>query len=65
MTAVNQAGEPVQETILFGATALARVELSDVITAVNLLCERLNVEIVHTNATKHGVFDTILQEVSE
>ena len=50
---VNQRGDPVEETLMFpcwsdSATTKERDE------AISLILEHLGMEIVRTNATKHG-----------
>lgn len=61
MTQTNQMGDPVEEEVLF--PAYAYVEQSDLSAAVSLLCQRLGVEIVRTNATKHGTTELVIREV--
>lgn len=62
MTRTNQNGDPVVEDLLFPG-CWQTVTLDDLQSAISLLCERLNVEIVRTNATKHGNVEVVLREV--
>jgi hypothetical protein len=56
---VNQRGEPVVETILDSA-ALDEADLREV---VGMLLDYFHLEVVQTNATKHGNVALELREV--
>jgi len=66
MTQVNQKGEPVQEDTIysyFGNVCASMPITEDVRDkAIALLCEKLQVEIVLTNATKHGTTELVLRD---
>jgi len=63
MTPTNQMGDAIEEEVLF--PAYGYVEQSDLGKAVSLLCARLGVEIVRTNATKHGTTELVLREAQQ
>lgn len=64
---VNQRGQPVREEIIYTSWGTVHA-LTTTITddmrdqAIALLCEKLKVEIVLTNATKHGDTEVVLRE---
>ncbi len=57
----NQAGKPVEEQPLFPYFE-EHASLDDIKKAISLLCEKLDVSIKRTNATKHGTIEVILEE---
>jgi hypothetical protein len=58
---VNQFGQPLVEEYRFAYVGDARAEEQDIADAISLLCEHLKVDIVRTNATKHGGFELQLR----
>lgn len=60
----NQADEPVVEDLLyaFGMTFDSATD-QERDKAIALLCQHLGVEIVRTNATKHGTTEVVLRTV--
>ena len=65
----NQRDEPIyKETIYtsYGMVAAATPITDDIRDqAIALLCEKLKVSIVRTNATKHGAMEIVLREEGE
>lgn len=63
---VNQNGEQLEESTLYASWAAGTHDRSDEErdTAICLLCEHLGVEIVRTNATKHGNTELILRKAA-
>lgn len=61
---VNQAGHPIEEEQLFVHMGYSLSEITDQDRndAIALLCQHLGVQIVHTNATKHGNFELVLRK---
>ena len=59
---VNQLGEPVEETQLFqiGCDSATDYERD---TAISMILDYLQMEIVRTNATKHGTTELVLREI--
>jgi hypothetical protein len=53
---VNQQGKPIEEQTIFPTWGYERSQ-EDITKTISLLCEHLNIEIVHTNATKHGNYE--------
>jgi hypothetical protein len=52
MTRLNQAGEPVSEaTLLFGVDFISDEERDE---AIRLILQHLKMNVVRTNASKHG-----------
>lgn len=59
---VNQRGEEVEETTLFPyGHAWEKWTPEELAQAVALLCQHAGVEIVRTNATKHGNAELVLR----
>lgn len=66
MARVNQMGEPVEESELFPhGFNYQSWSKEDLATALGLLCSHLKIEIVRTNATKHGATELVLRGVDE
>jgi hypothetical protein len=66
---VNQNGEPIKEDTVYsscGQVFAFSTEITDSLrdSAIALLCEKLGVDIVSTNATKHGVRALVLREAA-
>lgn len=59
---VNQKGEPVVETELFKCWSDTATD-TERDTAISLILEHLGLEIVRTNATKHGNTELELRKV--
>ena len=61
---VNQNGDPVEETLMFGYVGDTETHVTeqDRDDAIALLCDHLNVRIVKTNATKHGNTELVLKD---
>lgn len=63
---VNQRGEEVEETSLFTyGHAYENWTPAELAQAVGLLCLHLKVEVVRTNATKHGHVELVLRGAEE
>lgn len=56
---VNQRGDPIAEEFVFGHVGDATPTDQDRNDAIALILEHLGLEIISTNATKHG--DTVLE----
>lgn len=66
----NTMGEPVYEETIYasyGLVAAFQTSITDEIRdkAIALLCEKLNVSIVLTNATKRGAMELVLRSEEE
>ena len=60
----NQAGSPVEEEMLYAhGMTFGAVEDKDRDAAIALLCRHFGVEVVRTNATKHGTTEVVLRMV--
>lgn len=64
---VNQRGEEVVEDTLYSSCGMvfafnSKITDDDRDKAIALLCEKLKVSIVKTNATKHGATELVLRE---
>ena len=56
---VNQMGKPVIEYVVEFDHAVG--DVPEINTAIALLLNHLKLELVRTNATKHGVFEYVLR----
>jgi hypothetical protein len=63
MTRVNQNDDPVEETLMFQCWSDAATS-QERDTAIGLILEHLGMEIVRTNATKHGNVELELRKAS-
>ena len=59
---VNTNGDPVEETVMFIGDYHTLEECEK---AICLLLDHFNLEVVRTNATKHGTTDVVLREPNE
>lgn len=65
MTGINQRGQPVEETVLYGSgMCWTPPTVAERDTVIAMLAERLGVCVVRTNATKHGTTEIVLKEIS-
>jgi len=61
MVRLNQNGDAVFEDVLYGFGMVGdSLTDADRDKAIALLCERIGVKIVRTNATKHGTTEVVL-----
>lgn len=61
---VNQQDAPIIEEVLFASWTSSEDPL-DIARAISCLCEHLNIEIIRTNATKHGNTEVQIRSTGE
>lgn len=59
---VNQLGQPILENVLFFDQMESHKEVAQVLF---MLLDKLNLQVVWTNATKHGNFEFELQRLNQ